>query len=82
MCKFCESLEFFGETDKAWGTTDFKCEYTVAIVTHFYRKGDKAHASRITDYRNKGLGYKLNYCPECGRRLRGEKKNERDRSDH
>ena len=23
-------------------------------------------------YRHMGLGYKLNYCSECGRKIRGE----------
>lgn len=31
--------------------------------------GNKRHAGRTTDYRNRGIGYKLNYCPECGRKL-------------
>lgn len=31
----------------------------------------KRQAGRTVDYRNQGLGYKLNYCPECGRKIRG-----------
>ena len=45
-------------------------EYTVAIVIHsWYQKRGKKSASRTVDFRNKGLGYKLNFCPECGKEL-------------
>ena len=46
--------------------------YTVGLITHtWYKKLGKRKASRSTDYRNRGLGYSLNYCPECGKKLTG-----------
>ena len=78
MCKFCERLgslkqvyQFLNKHDKKQGEEKIKHEYTVALVTHSWlpSKGKK-RASRSTDYRNQGLGYKLNFCPECGRNLR------------
>ena len=60
-----EELERYGE---------YKTEYAVAIITHsWYSKNGKKHAARTTDYRHMGLGYKLNYCPECGRKLKLER---------
>lgn len=45
-------------------------EYTVALVQHtWYKAYGKRHAGRTVDYRHRGLGYKLRYCPECGRKL-------------
>ena len=47
-----------------------KEEYTVALVSHTWSVSrGKRSASRTVDFRNKGLGYKLNYCPECGKEL-------------
>lgn len=75
-CKFCEALETWKYCNKTFNKTRpkeerLKEEYTVALVSHTWSasKG-KRNASRTVDYRNKGLGYKLNYCPECGKELR------------
>ena len=79
-CNFCEAIqksrqitEFYNEyepIDKELGR--YMDEYTVAIVTHhWYQKKGKRSGSRSTDYRNRGLGYALNYCPECGKRMDG-----------
>lgn len=73
-CKFCESLQEFKQIYEKLGKKEkpgegLLHEYTVALVIHSYRKGHKAQAGRTTDYRRLGLGYKLNYCPECGRKL-------------
>ena len=52
-------------------------EIVVALVVRKWRKGQKNHASRMTDYRYRGCGYKLNYCPECGRDLRNDGRGEK-----
>ena len=46
-------------------------DITVAMVVRTYRRGYKRNASRTTDYRYQGCGYALNYCPECGKSLKG-----------
>ena len=81
MCKFCESLESWQNIHEFHNqdiTKDekMKHEYTVALLIHTWcpKYKTKRQASRLTDYRNKGLGYKLNYCPECGRKLKGVNK--------
>ena len=75
-CKFCEAMKVNRQCDKinqspnelVYGKS--MSEYTVAIVAHhWYSKMGKRTASRTTDYRHMGLGYKLNYCPECGARM-------------
>ena len=75
-CQFCESLKMWKQTDesfkkqyKADGTERLYHEYTVAIINRAYKKGQKRNSGRIVDYRNQGLGYRLNYCPECGVKL-------------
>ena len=77
-CKFCESYEMWKhihEFDnlKLPKEERSKHEYTVALVIHSWKPKHrtKRQAGRTVDYRNQGLGYKLNYCPECGRKIRG-----------
>lgn len=76
-CNFCESIkikrqinEFQNDYRHEEKLGKYMSEYTVAIVTHcWYKKLGKRSGSRTTDYRNRGLGYALNYCPECGARM-------------
>ena len=75
MCEFCDNLDFrkqLNVEDNSVRDKDnvFMNEYTVALVIHQWtkRKG-KRNAGRTTDYRYRGLGYKLNFCPECGRKV-------------
>lgn len=77
-CRFCKALagweqayDFYkdDEPDPELGKTCH--EYTVALlIRHWREKRGKRSAGRTTDYRYKGIGYKLNYCPECGKSLR------------
>ena len=76
-CKFCGALMSWKQIDEFYKVTvpdpelgKYCCEYTAALVIrHWYSKKGKRSAGRTTDYRHMGLGFKLNYCPECGRRL-------------
>ncbi len=76
-CQFCEALQrnksiraFYNDLRKEEGKERIYEDYAVALVVRSYAKGKKSTASRTTDYRNQGIGYKLNFCPECGRRLK------------
>jgi len=73
-CVFCERFELHKKLENFWVEKDdepSKYEYTVALVIKQWlpSKGKK-NAGRTTDYRNQGLGYKLNFCPECGRKTK------------
>lgn len=75
MCEFCDNLDFRKQLNVEDNQVRdkynvFMNEYTVALVIHHWikRKG-KQNAGRTTDYRYRGLGYKLNFCPECGRKV-------------
>lgn len=75
-CAFCEALmeyknirAFFDHQRKEEHKEKIYEEYTVALVVRSYAKGKKRTAGRTTDYRNQGIGFQLNFCPECGRRL-------------
>ena len=81
-CIFCEEyrshkavndfkrghFEYYG--GEAW----LQYEIKAAMVIRTWRPGYKRQASRVTDYRNQGCGYSLNYCPECGKRLNVKEK--------
>ena len=75
-CAFCEALKsnmqiraFLNKQREKDHEEKIYEDYTVALVSRSYLKGRKSHASRTTDYRYAGIGYKLNYCPECGREV-------------
>jgi len=77
ICKFCESMKenrqveeirrscATNEEIKRYGK--YMVEYTVAIVKRSYcQKLGKKKSGRTLEFRHRGLGYELNYCPECG----------------
>ena len=81
-CEFCETLKMYKISVKACNDMlsdqdkrdhgKYMASYSVAICQYtWYKKHGKRSAGRTTDYRHKGLGFKLNYCPECGRDMRG-----------
>ena len=76
-CKFCESLKTWKQVKSM--DKGHKQEYTVALVIRSWYPSvkSKRHAGRTTDYRRNGIGYKLNYCPECGRPLSRIAKNQK-----
>ena len=79
-CKFCEAMKENRQVDeisRSWSTDDelkrygkYITEYSVAIVKRSYHKKlGKLKSARGVQFRYRGLGYELNYCPECGRKL-------------
>ena len=71
MCKFCDSMDSFRKVDTILKKHDPDAEYrySVAIVRRMFFKGRKGSRGSATDYRYRGCGYALNFCPECGREL-------------
>lgn len=72
QCKFCEALQTH-KNIRQFNNANFEPklyeEYNVALVIRSWTKGNKRMAGRTTDYRYRGIGFKLNYCPECGRKV-------------
>ena len=62
-CVFCKNFDeyydLYKNKDIAW---------KVALVIHTKGSGGE-YRGRTTDYNVRGIGYKLKYCPECGRKL-------------
>ena len=80
-CNFCKDLKVIEDRYKmtndrqTYGEIEeygeWMRELTVAIVErNWYQKKGKRSAGRIIHYKNQGIGFALNFCPECGRRLR------------
>ena len=72
-CKFCERLEEYERVRLFHNEYEKDCihnEYTVALVIRTKRHR-RLRGGRTVSFRNQGLGFKLNYCPECGRKLTG-----------
>ena len=81
VCKFCEAMKVNRQIEEVSRslTTDEKSkyygkymvEYTVAIVKRsYYRKTGKKKSGRTLEFRHRGLGFELNFCPECGADMR------------
>lgn len=78
-CEFCKAFELWKTFEKsnkknyAKQNLTWRFEITTAIVVHSWikEKRTKRQAGRVTDFRNEGLGFKLRFCPECGKELRG-----------
>ena len=67
-CTFCEAYKYRLELDSS--TAGLIHKLTVALVSSAKRPDEKIFRGRITDYNAAGAGFKLNYCPECGRSLK------------
>lgn len=65
-CDFCEFLDYLNDPrrDLAPGVYE---KLSVALVSEHRNKEDDLFRGRSTHY-----GYTLNYCPECGRRIKNE----------
>lgn len=66
-CRFCEALEIYRRIQKI---DPQKRIYSVAIVKRTFIDGERKARSSMTDYNHGGCGYKLKYCPECGKRIK------------
>ena len=80
VCKFCEAMKVnrqIEEVDRLQTTDEkskyygkYMVEYTVAIVKRsWYQKIGERRSGRSVEFRYRGLGFELNYCPECGQKL-------------
>lgn len=87
VCKFCEAMKVnrqIEEVSRSWTTDEeskhygkYMVEYTVAIVKRsWYQKIGKRRSGRSVEFRYRGLGFELNFCPECGADMRGGDSNE------
>lgn len=90
-CAFCEAIDSYRIMDAISVTNAKKrpeeleqygvpkSSYSVAIVRRMWwskigKKGTRGSA----DFRRRGMGYKLNFCPECGRKISGRKMHKKD----
>lgn len=73
-CKFCENLTHYKKIETFFCKREqepLKYEYTVALVIKSWLPSHgKRNCAKSTDYRNQGIGYKLNFCPECGKEIK------------
>lgn len=76
MCKFCEAMESNRRVAAILKQHDPDVDhrYSVAIVSRTFIKGRKGPRGSSTDYRYRGCGYALNFCPECGRAITKKEK--------
>lgn len=86
-CHFCEAYEAhfrvfkFKRDHSEWYEAKLEHEITVAMVIRSWLPGKKRNCGRITDYRYRGCGYALNYCPECGKSLKRSRERKKEESE-
>ena len=75
-CPFCEELKSkrniakFKNAHPWYYGGKFKEEYSTAILTRKWQKDTpKRDSQRIIDCGQRECGYKLNFCPTCGKKV-------------
>lgn len=70
-CTFCEAIALQRFVEERYNKpAGIGMVLSAAIVSHAVVNGRKC--GRTTDYMKDGKGYKLNYCPSCGKRVKNE----------
>lgn len=64
MCSFCEKV---AALKMVASHSDLPMKLSVALID--YLVTDKGPRGKTTYYNADGLGYELNFCPECGKKL-------------
>lgn len=66
-CSFCERLNLYRQINQHDTNNDIKRIYTAAIVENTeYKERIRGHSVCYNEY---GIGFPLNFCPECGKKL-------------
>lgn len=75
ICKFCDCLQGNKRLDREFNidkepSRKLHHSYTAALISHSWTSQyGKRNACRSLYYRNRGLGFELNFCPECGKKI-------------
>lgn len=64
MCKFCDDFEF---TVSLCAKSELPYTFSAAYLDHVIIGG--RIKGRTVHYMEDGVGFQLNYCPECGKKL-------------
>lgn len=64
MCRFCER---FNSALSDAVRSELPYTYSAAFIDHVVIDGKMR--SRTIHYMRDGIGFPLNYCPECGKKL-------------
>lgn len=70
MCKFCESLEFSKEVNRAV-LSKYDILYSVVYLDYIIEDGlvRMKNTHYMSNKPGMGIGFHLNFCPECGKKL-------------
>lgn len=70
-CSFCKEFKSYLECAEQMMKDGYRCSYTAALVETMTYDGSKSNG-RTVAYKHDGVGFPLNFCPECGKKLAGE----------
>ena len=83
QCDFCDRLKLSNNLFRFWKQRlehqqKQKQVISVAFVERSWEvENPNNRFGRVVDYRYRGCGYKLNYCPECGRKINNKEVNQK-----
>ena len=75
-CEFCERIERSNKLFQFWESrleesAKRKQVISVAFVERSWKRDEPyKNFDRTTDYHYRGFGFRLNYCPTCGRKIK------------
>ena len=79
-CPFCSAVSSSIQIAEFWNglkpggliePEQYNMELSVALISRKWKPGTpKGSGGRMVDYKYRGCGYKLTFCPTCGKRLR------------
>lgn len=69
-CECCSMIDLLEWCNSRNTDKEFEHKLTVAIVDLIQKKRRKKPLGKSVHYRKKGIGFDLNFCPECGKVLK------------
>ena len=79
MCKFCDTMEQSNRALQSHNTScqnskypKLKQELKSALLVKSWRADEPKRNATYNTFTHGGRGYQLNFCPECGRKIKGE----------
>lgn len=69
-CECCRMIDLLEWCNSKSDDKEFYHKFSVAFVNTIHKRNRKTVLGSSTHYRNKGMGFDLNFCPTCGKKLK------------
>ena len=69
-CECCEEIKLLQWIKSKNDDKEFEHKISVALVSTIHKRNKKTARGRTTHYQKNGIGFSLNFCPECGKKIK------------